>query len=359
MLLPTHLVGGAAGYLLAATLLGHPAQPGELLLAVAAANLPDLDKQQSTVGRLFPFISQPVEHWCGHRTITHSLTLQVAAGVVLWWVLPWGWWLALLSGWVSHSILDMATPSGVAWFWPSRARCVFPGNARLRVEVMSPAELGVVVGLGLLSLALAFTASETRGTGGIIDTAIGNIENARKHYDKQRDSRTFVLRLRGVDTDLAAVSGEYPVIAEYRESGLMVELPDGNYRSVCQSGCQINPEYALLIESGRTNYQVQTLVARATTRSALQAALAPISHRRAWLNGELVAGAGKPEPLPPTLEVSGQSMKLNAHPAHRVSELPEGLRDLRVQVVVEGDSAPILRLKAEDKMPDDMSRWLQ
>ena len=53
--------------------------------------------------------------------------------MLVWFLLPFGFFLALVAGWVSHSIADMMTPSGVAWFWPRRVRCVLPSNERYRV----------------------------------------------------------------------------------------------------------------------------------------------------------------------------------------------------------------------------------
>ncbi len=59
-----------------------------------------------------------------------------------WTLLPFGYFLALVAGWVSHSVADMMTPSGVAWFWPARGRCLLPGNPRYRMEAMGKGELG-------------------------------------------------------------------------------------------------------------------------------------------------------------------------------------------------------------------------
>ena len=40
-------------------------------------------------------------------------------GVLAWALLPFGYFLALVVGWVAHSVADMMTLSGVMWFWPA------------------------------------------------------------------------------------------------------------------------------------------------------------------------------------------------------------------------------------------------
>ena len=61
--------------------------------------------------------------------------------MLAWFLLPFDFFLALVAGWVSHGIADMMTPSGVAWFWPSRVRYVLPGNECHRMKVMGWGEL--------------------------------------------------------------------------------------------------------------------------------------------------------------------------------------------------------------------------
>lgn len=136
------------------------------MLALGAALLPDLDSRQSYLGRLLRPVSSWFEVSFGHRTLTHSVLAQVALGITAYITLPFGFFLAFVSGWVSHSVADMMTPSGVAWFWPSRVRCVLPGNSRYRMEVMGKGELwflGIMGISGLLLLPLAFNDKNTTG----------------------------------------------------------------------------------------------------------------------------------------------------------------------------------------------------
>lgn len=82
-------------------------------MVLGAVMIADLDSRQSYVGRLFAFLSGPLGYWVGHRTATHSLLAQALAGVAVWFVLPFGFFLALVAGWVLYSAADMMTPSGV------------------------------------------------------------------------------------------------------------------------------------------------------------------------------------------------------------------------------------------------------
>lgn len=111
MLAPTHMIAGQFAYLCAALAVGHKPAPFETLTAAGAALLPDLDNRQGIVGRLFPWISTPLEHWVGHRTATHSLLILMLLALALW-PLPTGWWLALVAGFASHAVADMMTPAG-------------------------------------------------------------------------------------------------------------------------------------------------------------------------------------------------------------------------------------------------------
>jgi hypothetical protein len=110
MLLPTHLVTGQTAFLLASVATGHPPTLTEAAVALLAAALPDLDSWHSYTGRLVPFISLPLENLFGHRTLIHSLLAQAGIGALAYVSLPFGYFLAILSGWVSHSLADMLTP---------------------------------------------------------------------------------------------------------------------------------------------------------------------------------------------------------------------------------------------------------
>ena len=52
------------------------------LLAVAASGLPDADLPPAKIGRLFWFLSGPLERRFGHRTLTHSAIMLLAVAAL-------------------------------------------------------------------------------------------------------------------------------------------------------------------------------------------------------------------------------------------------------------------------------------
>ena len=66
--------------------------PVPLLLGSVASMLPDIDISTSPAGRLFPFISKPLERQFSHRSATHSLVASLVLGVI-----TYGLWLYFRS----------------------------------------------------------------------------------------------------------------------------------------------------------------------------------------------------------------------------------------------------------------------
>jgi inner membrane protein len=83
--LPTHLAFASVLYLGGATLFGYRPDGISWALAAIASLLPDVDLPPAKIGRLFWFLSVPLERRFGHRTLTHSAValLAVAALVTL------------------------------------------------------------------------------------------------------------------------------------------------------------------------------------------------------------------------------------------------------------------------------------
>ena len=71
MTLGTHVAFAAVLYLGGATLFGYKPDWIGWLLAAAASLLPDVDLPPAKIGRLFWFVSVPLERRFGHRTLTH------------------------------------------------------------------------------------------------------------------------------------------------------------------------------------------------------------------------------------------------------------------------------------------------
>jgi len=142
MTLGTHLAFASVLYLGGATLFGYKPDGISWLLAAVASLLPDIDLPPAKIGRLFWFVSVPLEHRFGHRTLTHSLLVLVAVAalsVPLMAIRPlyfwrWsaaisrtcGWTCSTCAGWICSGPLRCGwSLRGIAiggWKWGARGR---------------------------------------------------------------------------------------------------------------------------------------------------------------------------------------------------------------------------------------------
>jgi inner membrane protein len=82
MTLGTHVVFAAVLYLGGATLFGYRPDGVSGALAAIASLLPDIDLPPARIGRLFWFVSVPLERRFGHRTLTHSALMLLAVATL-------------------------------------------------------------------------------------------------------------------------------------------------------------------------------------------------------------------------------------------------------------------------------------
>ena len=109
MTLGTHVAFASVLYLGGATLFGYRPDGIGWLLAAVASLLPDVDLPTSKIGRLFFWLSVPLERRFGHRTLTHSavMLLGVAAPAApLGWITPLYYWAVVCGYWSHLWILD-------------------------------------------------------------------------------------------------------------------------------------------------------------------------------------------------------------------------------------------------------------
>ncbi len=311
MLTPTHLITAQTAYLATAVAVGHPPAIPEALAALGAAMLPDLDSRQSYIGRLVPPLSSWIGNRFGHRTLTHALLPQLLVLAIAWFLLPTGYFIALAAGWISHSVADMMTLTGVCWCWPSLARCVLPGNPRYRMEALGRGELWFVVVIGIFGVLMMPLAERAEGTTGLIRSAIGDIATTRKDYDAEKGRLAFDLKLRGRDNrTYADISGTYPVIGPWQESGFILSTPEGP-RSTCKStSCDWYADHADLSRGVPQTTTSFTLVAETapTSTAAIRAALESLTADEIYLLGSFTAPESR-EALP-TVAVSGDRVTL-------------------------------------------------
>ena len=139
MTLGTHVAFASVLYLGGATLFGYQPDGIGWLLAAAASLLPDIDLPPAKIGRLFWFLSGPLERRFGHRTITHSAIGLMAVALIaspLWLVGPLYFW-CVLGSCGSHLWIDMLNIRGVDLFWPAPVRLVTPGNRNWRFQAIA------------------------------------------------------------------------------------------------------------------------------------------------------------------------------------------------------------------------------
>lgn len=147
MTAPTH---AAFGFLVAA-LCGVPN-----LSAIASAFgalLPDIDHPQSSIGRLFFFISHPLNNHFGHRNLIHSfiiwsplfiIGLMIRSDIVLW---------LALGAW-SHVLIDCWNVSGTKAFIPFTSKPVVIFKRDWRIVTGSLQEIVICVCLfGCIAIA--------------------------------------------------------------------------------------------------------------------------------------------------------------------------------------------------------------
>lgn len=366
MLTPTHLVAAHTTYLGVCIATARPPDPVEALVALGGALLPDIDSWHSYTGRIVLPISRAIGNRWGHRTITHALLTQFAVGMLAWWLLPSGYATALLAGWISHSIADAMTPSGVCWFWPSRVRCVLPGNPRYRMETGGGGELGFLLVVALLGLVLMPLASSGKGTSGLVRGALGNLESARLQYDRDKGSTAFRVKMQGRDNrTYADVSGTYEVIGPWTAAGLILDTADGP-RSLCTGpACDWYADHAELLRAEPQVTTSRPLKVELVSAAEVAAALAPVREREVYLLGTLLLDGVKAQP--PTLEVSGEAVTLVYARPDLLDEWAQQGRalralDLTVQIRhAAGEAIPPLLLEegTAPLVPPLLQRWLQ
>ena len=365
MLAPTHLVLGQTAFLAACIVAGHAPTLPEAVVAAGTSLLPDLDKRNSIIGRLFPFISEPIDFHFGHRTLTHSLLFQLIAGAALYWLLPFGGFLAVTCGIVSHAVGDMMTPHGVAWLWPSQARCVLPGNTRFRMKPMGWGELWFALLLAASAFPLLGMAQSGAGTTGLIRQALGDITRARADYDAEKGGFAWTLRIEGRDNrTFDDVRGEYAVIGPWKEGGFILDTENGP-RSACRaSGCDWYTDRAVVVRGAAEQTTVREIKAKTASVAALREALAPlVAVGQVYLLGSL--GGREIPPQPPTVAVSGDTVELRyARPSVLGGWHDEVLRDVELTVQVRhtpGQSVPGIVLAGDNKpaLPPLLGRWVE
>lgn len=245
MRLRTHMLSSPFFLVLASLFAGTPLAPvGPVLAATTVgAALPEVDKPHSLVGRLFPFSAWIHERF-GHRGLTHSLLgLALVAGLAAPLALfARSVWLALLVGYTSHLVLDMATLEGVPLLWPKRTRHVFPGRDNLRIDQSSPAAERKELALSAIMVAgaLALWPLTQTGLTSTLRRALGTLPESLPEYRKLAGEYEVFLtgtlqdRLTGLSHE-----GEWPIVGTYG-NGYLIRVGE-ELRLVSEEGGSLHP----------------------------------------------------------------------------------------------------------------------
>lgn len=138
----SHLVGGITS----AVLLGYH-RPSELVVVAVASLLPDIDRQNSLIGRFIPILPRVLESTVGKRTITHSMFTCGMVTLLMKLLLP-HFTALFLIGFISHVLLDLPT-GRVALLWPfPKTFGISFGIPPVFVETAAMAFWGVWMALG-------------------------------------------------------------------------------------------------------------------------------------------------------------------------------------------------------------------
>lgn len=366
MLAPTHLIAGQGAYLSTALALGHAPIFLEAAIAAGVALVPDIDTRQSFLGRLLPWLAEPIEYHFGHRTVTHSLIVSILLAVGLWWILPYGIWLAVVAGYASHPVLDWMTPSGVEWLWPARWRCVLPGNANLRMPSMGWGELILAATIALSCIPLLILGRNAAYTGGVITSAIGDIAQARARYDAEKGSHSWSIEVEGRENrGYVDISGRYPVIGELGAAGFLLDAPAGVV-SVCRApGCDWYADKAVLYRGDAQITSSQQLVVNRLDASALYESLATLS----VVGDVYVVGSMQSNQVAessPQVLVSGETVSVHyASPEIVKAWGRRRLREVDITVQVRHEPGVVVPRLPEFsgseriELPESLGRWVE
>jgi inner membrane protein len=292
MIAPSHVIFSQSFFYTACILWSHQPTFREALVAVLASFIPDFDTRSSLPGRILPWLSDSIFNHFGHRTVTHALLPQLLVGLALFDLksVPFGIALAIISGWLSHSWADMLTKNGVCWFWPSRVRCVLPGNPSYRCNVMGNGELAWDVVMLIAIFPLFMAAQTGQGATGLIRRALGDIESAVRQYQTQKGENAWYLKITGrSNATLEIIDGRYRIIDAASDESFLVEDLQGHTISVSHSSSTDWYAQSAVLEKGEPEYTTTFHIQRRQVASnALLGALKSISNNsRTYLAGNL------------------------------------------------------------------------
>jgi inner membrane protein len=202
--------------------------PIAISIGAIAGILPDIDVTKSPAGRIFFPISKYLEKHFTHRSFTHSILASAIVAIVAYTfcyfgLLQWLYGHSIAIGFTFGYLADLITKSGVQLFYPSRVRCVIPGNRNYRIATGSNPEYALLIcSIALLFLILninsrggaSFTVNQFLATPrgvqelladkGRSNQIIATIEGSNNSDRSQVNNKFLVLEQTGVNSFLVA-----------------------------------------------------------------------------------------------------------------------------------------------------------
>ncbi len=310
----THLAGAA---LTASLLRGFGVEVGLLEgLALAWGSvMPDIDTTTSGPGKFLRPLSGFLERRFGHRTLTHSLPFLLLLALLLLplhGANPSAYW-AVLSGYLSHLLLDTLNVNGVPLLWPWRLMFWFFPAREWRIRYASPQEATLALGLALS----AFALYPVSGDG--FDTAfrrlVASPETAVVDYLQWRDRWEVWVEMRGFNRETQEpLEGRYRVVEALGREGVLVEDELERLLAVSRNG-QVVAYRVRAVRGERVVLREYRVDLSGRLLSDLLQAL-PRSARRVWITGEARPATPPPPLVPP----------VGTYPRVEASENPPRLR---------------------------------
>ncbi len=235
--------------------------PGLLIAAAIASQLPDLDTPNSYIGRICKPVSQYVSQF-GHRQITHSILGTAIAWLVFLPLLFAGadWYWAAALGYLSGWLLDAASKTGVPIFYPSPKRGVFPLDPEYRIKTGSLTER---LFLSLLILVLAATIAMNASGGAVTSFSnwLGSSSGAVETYHKYANQREMWAKISGSHriTQDEIKDQRFKVIGAASETDLIVTDGQHKYRTGTSQDAQIRPTRTQLDLGASIAVQTETI----------------------------------------------------------------------------------------------------
>ena len=367
MTLGTHVAFASFLYLGGATLFGYKPDPISGALAAVASLLPDIDLPPSKIGRLFWFVSVPLERRFGHRTLTHSFVMVLAVAVLSWpltLIAPL-YWGCVVGGYGSHLWIDMLNIRGVDLFWPSPMRLVAPGNRHWRIAVGSKAEM-VLLSVLLVMTAALYPLSHL-GFRDALQALLRSFDIAVEQYQRQIGTHWYDLDLVASDNlTLARVTCRCPVVGLWK--GGLIVLHEGQPRAVGKSQQNHNllPITGRLIEGELLTVQSMRVEMKGRT---LRWLVSKIDQRRVYfINGEVQTGRIEPVAnieLYQPVTYSGQTMTIRYARAQELGpwlDLVAAKGEIFVQFWLKPGEQPVFfdlgHDPPADPIPEELRRFL-